>query len=170
MSRSQSGLDLGGAINSVAEWFSNAPIIHRIVNNPVYTALLITALVSIVAIAMYRDQLRGKKAVRAMLYTFFLTSLVIFVHHYAIMHSARELSSQKHARAIFEDVQSSREMGADNTTPVIPMGESAIVGGAYTDAPLRASNNVAPFGEAPGDADGKLVIDDVEVPFAMAPR
>jgi multisubunit Na+/H+ antiporter MnhC subunit len=175
----QSGFDIGGAINSAGEWLSNAPIIHRIVNNPVYTALLITALVATVAIAMYREHLRGKKAVRALIYVFFLTTLVVFVHHYAILHAASDNSYQKYSRDVFEGVQSSRAMGGLNdTTPVIPAGEHAAVGGASVPppgnqrfpsavAPPRAGRNVAPFGNAPGDSGG-FAIDDAEIPFALA--
>jgi len=174
----QSGFDLGGAVNSAADWLSGAPIIHRIVNNPIYTALLITALVAIVALAMYREQLRGKKAFKALFYSFFLVSLVVFVHHYAIVRAAQDLGEQHHAREVFAGVQSSHALGHDGNVPVVPMGES-VIGGArrppvFSNAsqlapPAKARDNVAPFGTAPGDS-GDLTIDDVEIPYSVKAR
>jgi len=174
----QSGFDLGGAVNSAADWLSSAPIIHRIVNNPIYTALLITALVAVVALAMYRDKLKGKKALKALFYTFFLTSLVVFVHHYAMVRSARETAEQYQARDIFAGVQSSRALGQEGIVPVVPMGETIIGGSRWQSSnsssapaspPAKARDNVAPFGTAPGDA-GELAIDDVEVPYSVMSR
>jgi hypothetical protein len=107
-----SGFSLGESVNSAADWVSRAPIIHTIVNNPIYTALLITALCAIVALALYSDALRNggaKLAMRAALYFGLLVTAVMFVHHYAVTKSARETSQQKGIRDVFAGIQHSRE-------------------------------------------------------------
>jgi len=118
-----SGFDLGGAVNSCAEWCSSAPIIRTIVGNPVFTALLITALIAIVVMGLYHypiKQAGGKKGVRALLYVFLLVSAVMFVHHYAVMRGARDIATRKSIRDVFSSIQQSRESGIGTTTPIIP--------------------------------------------------
>ncbi len=118
-----STFNLGGAVNSAADWVCNAPIIGGIVNNPVFTSLLITALAAIVVMALYHNQLAHhstKRAARAVLYVFMIVTAVTFVHHYAVMKTARESSSQKGVRDIFSSIQ--QQAGTSSLTPVVPMG------------------------------------------------
>jgi hypothetical protein len=157
------GFDLGGTVNSAADWVSSAPIVRTIINNPVLTALLITAIVAVLVLGTYYDKVRQggtKQAVRTTLYVFFFVSAVMFVHHYAVCRSARDATAHKGVRDVFAGIQASRDY--EGGTPVMPWGyEAPATGGA-----ARAAN-VAPPGEAPGDAADELVIEDIVLPSAM---
>lgn len=184
-----SGFDLGGAVNGAAEWFSNAPIIRGVVNNPVFTALLLTALVAIIAMGLYHypiKQAGAKKGVRALFYVFFAAAAVMFVHHYSVMRSARDVATRKGIRDVFTGIQQSREMGLGARTPVFPAyggSPAPAVGGdcgcaapgavsAPASPPLHGgappararADNVAPARIA---LDG-VVIEDVVLPTISA--
>jgi hypothetical protein len=168
-----SGFDLGGAINGTAEWACNAPIIRTVVNNPIFTALLITALVVIVIMALYHYQIKqagAKKAVKAFLYVFLLVTAVMFVHHYAVMRSARDAASQKGVRDVFSSIEQSRLGGAAGATPVIPWGfpDAQPISEAEGGAPPMP---VAVRGPRPDNIalDVDTIIEDVVVPATAGP-
>ncbi len=160
-----SGFDLGGSINSAAEWACRAPIINTIVNNAIFTAILITAIVAVIMLGTYYDRAKYggiKQAVRSTLYVGLLVTMVMFVHHYAVQQTARDAAAHKGVRDVFSGIQASREYGAGVGTPVVPRGYDSepATGGATESRPA----NVAPYGEAPGDGDGGLEIEDIPYP------
>lgn len=177
-----SGFNLGSAVNNAADWACSAPVIRGVVSNPVFTALLITALAAIVVMTLYHYQIKRagvKRGVRALLYVFFIVTAVIFVHHYAVMRIARDTTQQKGVRDVFSSIQQSRDVGAPDIVPVYPMGyegQRAAVGGAAAgpdtsdcgcpDAAIRTGgvrpDNVAADG-------GPLVIEDVVLPATASP-
>ena len=157
-----SGFNLGNAVNNAADWACSAPIIRSVVSNPVFTALLITALAAIVVMALYHYPIKRagvKRGVRALLYVFLIVTAVTFVHHYAVMRIARETTQQKGVRDVFSSIQQSRDVGAPGTVPVYPMGYE---GPRFGGAELGAPDNVAV-------GDGALVIEDVVLPAAASP-
>jgi hypothetical protein len=181
-----SGFNLGNAVNNAADWACSAPIIRSVVSNPVFTALLITALAAIVVMALYHYQIKRagvKRGVRALLYVFLIVTAVTFVHHYAVMRIARETTQQKGVRDVFSSIQQSRDVGAPGTVPVYPMGyegQRAAVGGAAAaaappdtpdcgcpDAGQTGGRGVRPDNVAADD--GSLVIEDVVLPAAASP-
>lgn len=144
-----SGFDLGGAINGAADWACSAPIIRTIVSNPVFTALLITALVVIVAMSLYGRQIKssgGKVAARASLYVFLLVSAVMFVHHYAVVRSTQDSAHQKGVRDVFSSIHQSRGVSLPDTVPVIP--GSSYAAQSYAQ-PSYAPQSYAPQSYAP---------------------
>lgn len=158
-----SGFDLGGTVNGAAEWVSTAPLIRTVINNPVFTALLITAIVAVIVLGTYYDRVReggAKKAVRTTLYVFFFVSMVMFVHHYCVCKTARDATAHKGVRDVFAGIQASRDH--EGGTPVMPRG----YGEAATGGAARAAN-VAPAGEAPDDTADELIIEDIVLPSAM---
>ena len=177
-----SGFDLGGAINACADWACGAPIIRGIVSNAVFTALLITALVVVVVMALYRYQIKqagAKKGARAVLYVLFLVTAVMFVHHYAVMRIARDSAAQKGVRDVFSSIQQSRESGVAGGTPVIPWGEPAaaatgVTTGGSCGCPAVAGTAPAAGSRQPQRPDNvasgsDLVIEDVVVPATVSP-
>jgi len=171
-----SGFNLGSAINSAADWVCGAPIIRSIVSNPVYTALLITALAAIVVMAIYHYQIKRagtKRAVRALLYVFLIVTAVVFVHHYAVMRMARETSQQSGVRDLFSSIQESRGIGAAGTVPVYPMGyegQRGTVGGSAAECGCPDAARTG--GHRPDNVAedyGPLVIEDVSLPTAAGP-
>ena len=182
------GFDLGGAVNGTAEWACSAPIIRTVISNPVFTALLITALAAIVVMSLYHYQIKRagtKRATRALLYVFFIVTAVMFVHHYATMRIARDSTAQKGVRDVFSSIQQSRSIGVSSAVPVYPMGFEGVevTGGAphADDCGCAVAGGARPDNVAMSDGlltandglldikDGLLDIKDVTLPAAASP-
>jgi hypothetical protein len=116
-----SGFSLGETVNSAADWVGKAPILHTIMNNPIYTTLLFLALAAVVLLAFYGDAVRAagaKTALRAALFFFLGAIAIMFVHHRATGEAARETAYQKGVRDVFAGIQQSRETTGGGTVPV----------------------------------------------------
>lgn len=153
------GFDLAGAINSAAGWVSHQPIVGAIVNNPVFTALFVTAIAVVIVLALYHAQIKpeGNARIAQMtIYIFFAVVAILFVHHYASEKLSRVSAAQAVVRDVFNGIESSRELGLGTSFgfgAAPPAG--AIQGGGSA---LRA-DNVA--------SDETLHIEDVVVPLAV---
>ena len=166
------GFSLGGAVNSAADWACSAPVVRGIVGNPVFTALLITALVVVVAMAVYYRQIRRggtRKAVKAVLYIFILVTAVTFVHHYAVARGARDAAAQKGMRDVFSSIQQSRESGIGAGTPVFPAGWAPPPAAATGGATGGGGGCDGPAGpRADNVAGAPFSIEDVVVPTLVS--
>jgi uncharacterized membrane protein len=176
------GYDIGGVINSAADWLCSAPIVRSVVSNPIFTALLITALAAIVVMALYHYQVKHaglKRGLRALLYVFLIVTAVMFVHHYAVLRSARMSAAQKGVRDVFSSIEQSRGAGISPGVSVVPMGyeqEGAVTGGDDCGCPFAGGQAALPAAGSQGFArpdnvalDADLVIEDVIVPSAASP-
>ena len=169
-----SGFNLGNAVNGAADWACSAPIIRSVVSNPVFTALLITALAAIVVMSIYHYQIKragAKRGIRALLYVFLVVTAVTFVHHYAVMRIARDTTEQKGIRAVFSEIAQSQASGAVNSVPVYPMGYEGAriaVGGASADCGCPDAEGGRPDNIA-ADNSSLPVITDVMIPSASSP-
>jgi hypothetical protein len=182
-----SGFDIGGAINASADWACNAPIIRTVVSNPVFTALLITALVVIVIMGLYSYRVKAagtKRGIRAILYIFMLVMAVMFVHHYAVMKIARDSEASRSVRDVFSSIDQSRANAAyGGVAPVYPgvwapAAQPATTGGGdcgCPEAPAEASaaaSGATSAARQPSsrpdnvEFEGGIVIEDVTVPMA----
>ncbi len=168
-----SGLDLGAAFNSAADWVCGSPLVNGVVSNPVYTALLITALVAVVAMGLYGPQVKAaglKRGIRAAIYVFLLVGAVAFVHHYAVMRLARSHAGAQGVRDVFSGIQQSRESGIGGGTPVVPAGWGAPPAAGYSGG--GGYGGGAPAAARPGPRPdnvalaGDVFIEDVVVPSA----
>jgi len=144
-----SGFNLGGAVNGLADWACSAPLIRSVVNNPVFTSLLITALAAIVAMALYGKQIKkggNKRGCRALVYVFLLVTAVIFVHHYAVRGMARDVDHTAGVRAVYAGIEASRAVGG-GAVPVYP--SSADSGGFSYSMLTNYQNGSGYKGTAP---------------------
>src|SRR5208337_5070627 len=79
--------DVGGAVNAAADWLCGSALVKGIVNNPIFTALLLTAIAIVIILGMYYREFRSggkKKMIRMTIYLLFAVAIVVFVHHYAV--------------------------------------------------------------------------------------
>jgi hypothetical protein len=122
------GFSLASAVNGAAEWACRAPLLRSVVGNPVFTALLITALVAVVVIAFCRGAVKTstRGRARALLYTFLMVTAVMFFHHHATLSRAREDTAQSGVRDVFSSIQQSRELGTLGAVPVLPQSYGAL--------------------------------------------
>jgi hypothetical protein len=170
------GFDLSGAINGAAEWFCCAPVVRSVVNNPIFTALLITALAFIIIMALYHYPIKRagvRRGLRAGLYVFLAVAAIIFVHHYAVMRSAQQAAAQKGIRDVFAGVEQSRTSAAG--TPVIPSyagswAERAPVVSPTLPVPAPAAQpRPLPEQQTPGAVGGCCSPEGPGMPYARPP-
>lgn len=101
-------------MNSSAEWCCKIPIFGSIINNPLFTALLITVLVLIVIVSIYKVQEQGgQKLFKCGFYIFILVVAVTFLHHYTIMQIAKNNFANNEVKSIFSGIKQSKESAYD---------------------------------------------------------
>lgn len=126
------GFSIGRTINGAVEWVGSAPLISTVMNNPFYTALLLTALVAVVGLALYGAEIRASSAkttARAAVYVFLASAAVLYIHHTVVHRAAQRSAASEGVRNIFSGIQASRTINAGESVPVIP----EVVGGARPD-------------------------------------
>jgi Mn2+/Fe2+ NRAMP family transporter len=134
--------DVGGAVNAAADWLCGSALVKGIVNNPIFTALLLTAIAIVIILGMYYREFRSggkKKMVRMTIYLLFAVAIVVFVHHYAVERCIRTEAAQKGVRDVFQGIAQSRQI---NPTSVTIMGAGERPGASYAhsssdDAPAE---------------------------------
>ena len=172
-----SGFNLGSAVNGFADWVCSAPLIRGVVNNPVFTSLLITALAAIVVMALYGKSVKhggSKRGCRALVYVFLIVTAVIFVHHYSVLRMVRDTNHTAGVRAVYAGIEASRAVSGGGAVPVYP--SSADSGGfSYykgTAPPAFRADNVAveAYGGAPGQMAATSMLEgitDVVLPIGV---
>ena len=171
-----SSFDIGGAVNGAADWACNAPIIRGIVGNPIFTALLITALAAIIAMAIFRRQVSrasGTSIARALIYLFLSATAVLFVHHYAVTRSSSDCAQQQNMRHVFSSIKESQAFGT-GAGAGLGVGAAALAypsaAPAYLAADGSAIVGAPPAGAIQGGAaDAPLRIEDVVLPVGARP-
>jgi hypothetical protein len=96
-----SGLNIGAAVNSAADWVSDAPPIRAVVSNPLLTAVLLTAIAVVFVLAMRQS---SRINFRAIIYMFIVTASVLFIHHRVVNRMVAEDSLQRDTRDIFNTI------------------------------------------------------------------
>lgn len=161
---------LGGAVNSGADWVCGLPIVRGIITNSVYTALLITALVVIVALGVYRAQLAKagtRKALRATLYLFFLVTAVMFIHQYTLTRAAHDTAAAQNVRDVFAGIEQSRTQVGGSAFASPPFVPSSPFGGLASLAPPQSFATSARPDNIHCDSVTSLDIEDVVVPATI---
>ena len=74
--------DFGSSVNQIHKKFIGIPIVHKIMTNPIFTALLICFVIILFAMLAFRgtDEL-VRKSLRLSVYSFFAVSFIIFMHN-----------------------------------------------------------------------------------------
>ena len=112
------GFDVGDLLNRAASWLCSSSIVNKVISNPIWTSLLITALAMVVIMSQFHYSLRRagwKRTTRIALYLLLVISAVVFVHHYASVHRLRGESMQEGVRNTFMSISGA---GGDAAYPV----------------------------------------------------
>lgn len=76
---------VGESINYFTDIFLKAPLVHKITKNPIYTALLITFIIILVVLFIFRDAETEESllimSLRTGFWMFFMTLGILFVHN-----------------------------------------------------------------------------------------
>ncbi len=169
-------------MNSVGDWACDSKLVRGVARNPIYTALLILALVAVVLMATYREPIRkggGRKAARAFVYGLLLVVGVMAVHNYSVRREASETAAQKDMRDVFTSIEASRSVG--NGAAVAYGGADARAGGPSSApgspkklsgprAPSSPAGSAGPRPDNLSSGESWLDIDDVELPLVVGAR
>lgn len=141
------GFNIACAVNGVSERICKAKIVRSIAENPIFTALLITALVVIVIMAQYYYKIKKEgntKLAKTVLYIFLLVTAVMFLHNYASEKLIKSTFDQQGLRDMFSSIQQTRDTNLYNSVPVIPS--------SYMPAAVSAPTQAQDFAQAPAYA------------------
>lgn len=125
---------LSDAVNGAADKICNMVLVRRVVRNPLFTALLITALIAVIAMAFYGSSIRNsglKKAARVFIYSLLATTAVSYLSYHTMSRMFSETERKEEMRNVFNGIELSR---ANSVTAAVPR-----IGGAPVESP-RADN------------------------------
>jgi hypothetical protein len=137
-------LNIGGAVNTASDWICSSSIIRKVMENPIFTGLLLTALVMIVIMAQYHYKIKEEgntKLAKTTIYLFLIVMGIMFVHNYAFKRCSEKEAHQNGIRNVFSSIEHSRNLPTYQTVPVLPYAASMYSGvptyaaPTYTTAP-----------------------------------
>ncbi|QJX71421.1 hypothetical protein F-S17_0157 [Faustovirus] len=85
---------VGEAFNNFAERLSGFPIIGTMLKNPIYTAILITLIICLIAMAIFEDEEMNTKLLKFAVYGVVAITTVLCVNH-AIMRAESSAASMR---------------------------------------------------------------------------
>jgi hypothetical protein len=93
-------LDIGESVNQITDWFLGAPMLRKVSENPIYTAMIIVFAIMIIVMIIFRDaQMRDSiltMTLRVGFWSLLITSSILFLHN-------RILYTDKNIRGANED-------------------------------------------------------------------
>jgi hypothetical protein len=137
-------MDIGAAVNSGAEWLCHSPLIGGIMNNPLFTALLITVLVMVVLMSQIgRKTMPTVRKIRTAVYLYIVTTAVLIVHHYAATCAADKRASNEKIREVFRGIESA----GNDILPLAQAGQASVgsSGGAMAAQTLTPAEPLSSF-------------------------
>ena len=102
--QSSRSLDIGAAVNSAASWVGQSPILNGAFGNPFIASLIVTALVAIIIMGIFHYKVTAgnfKQSMKVGFYTYCATLLVLYLHHYIVLHNIQESSEAANVRQFF---------------------------------------------------------------------
>lgn len=152
------GFDISHTLDRVASWLCSSSIINAVISNPIFTALLITALAVVVIMGVLHYSVRNsgwKRIARMSIYLLLVVSAVVFVHHYAVLNRTKTETMMQNSRDVFQSLGTVQGRGEH---PVLP--QSAMAVGGDRDG----LDNIAH-----GSADDDEPADEIPCPCKGAP-
>jgi hypothetical protein len=122
--------EIGKTINGGVEWLCGSSLIYRTLSNPVFTALLITAMALITIHVMYKEDLKGtgwRRGLKTGIWLAIGASALVFVHYYALERHLRKGNAAQGVRDVLASIHHSATTGGGYS---VYSGPAA---GAYRD-------------------------------------
>lgn len=138
-----SRLDIGDTINAAAAWAGRSPTVQKVIGNPFTAALVLTALVGIILMAVFHYKVAGdvRRIARAGFYIYIASTLLMFLHYSLISQNVRAASAIGGAHDVVSDVMNQARGGGSGSeyVPVLP----SLSGNASSSASSSASSNAS---------------------------
>ena len=167
--------ELGKTINGGAEWVCSSSLVFKTLRNPVFVALLVTALTLIIITVMNKEEMEGldwRRKLKTCVWVTIGVSALTFVHYYALESHLRRGNSSQDRRDVMASIHNSAALGGGYAVYAGSQGPSgAERGAAERGAPSAAEprpSNVATYDPATGGDD--LVLEKVLLPSSLAPH
>jgi protein-S-isoprenylcysteine O-methyltransferase Ste14 len=100
-------LEVGEAVNSLADKFISSPFIEQVARNPIYTALLATFVIVLIIMFVFRDAETDDSllsmCLRSGFYIFIMLAGVLLIHNKVLMHENHTVSSNSDVAGVFKN-------------------------------------------------------------------
>ena len=103
-------IEIGRTINEATDWISEIPIVSSIIQNPIYTALLITALFVVIILTFYYTS-GFHKIMKCTLYFFLIILGIMYVHNYSIIKHTTATLGRQDVKNVFAAIQQNKITG-----------------------------------------------------------
>jgi hypothetical protein len=143
--------EIGRTFNDGAAWLCRSRPAAAVFRNPIVTALVVTAIAFSIVFAVCAPRAPRVSAVRAGIWTFLATTLVLSVHYYALRAELKRTYERRGVQSIVQSIHGAA-LPAGSAHRVVPRpAESLMYGGAERaaapTAPARAAEPPAPRDE-----------------------
>jgi hypothetical protein len=145
--------EIGNFINGGADRVSGSPFFSGILRNPVFTSLMITVLAMVIIYALFKRELRGTgapKAVKAGFWLLLGVSAVVFLHYYVVDHSLKKSNRAQLAQDTVSTIYSAEGGFGGTHYPILEPRH----GGSSGD-PEKRSRSPEKQGAPPESTDGE---------------
>ena len=127
--------DFGNSFGSIAKYACGNGVLYHLTSNPIYLALLLTALVMITIIALIgeqtEDSLDKKDFLRLGVYILIVTCIVISMHHYTYIKAIMSQQSNNGINKIYNTINEVSNNSSMTQYP-IPIGRAEDVSAGFT--------------------------------------
>ncbi len=128
-----SSFDIGHSINNISDYVYGMPIIKTIITNPLLVSLIIVTIIILALKGIYKEATKTvstKTNIKAFIYLFGFTSLMLIFHYYAVRKYSEVEISKNTYNDVFNQVQNATTYGGAsdvvNVSPII-MGTDKFV-------------------------------------------
>ncbi len=98
-------IEVGKTINNFADYFLKSPTLYKIAKNPIYTALLITIILVLIVLFVFRDADTQEPlmvmSLRAGFWVFLMLLGVIFIHNKVLSEESSSINKDSEYDNIF---------------------------------------------------------------------
>ena len=153
------GFELERSLRDGAACVSTWPFIGSTLRNPVYTSLLITALAMVIIFLQFGMKgVSGRQMLRAGFYAFIGTSLLVYLHYYALAGALRQSDQQSGIRDVMGSIYGH---GAHPDAYRVEPRSGGTNGGYTTGGQIDVSERLGGFD---GGYGGGLTLSPVPMP------
>ncbi len=130
-------LEVGATINAASDAFIRAPIVLTVASSPIYTAIMITVIIMLIILFVFRDADTDEAlfimALRSGFWSFLATLTIIFLHNKILSREVRSYEQDSAMSNVFNSNVAPSGISGDIVVPVTqPRGESMnVVGPGY---------------------------------------
>ena len=104
-------IELGKTFHGGAEWLCSSSLVSGLVRNPIFTALLITVITCIIIFALLSPKTSWRLRLKTGFWLLLATSLVVFVHYYALERDLKKRNAQTGVRTIVDSIHAAATTG-----------------------------------------------------------